>query len=123
MRLWQVRPLRPSIKPPGGPTPGEIGGGFSDDYTLHMPYEVVEFEDTPNPNAVKCWLDRPISDQPRSFYTVELAAGDPIAAALFAEAGVNNVLFNGAWLTVNKPPEADWASVKASVQRVLKEVP
>jgi hypothetical protein len=88
-----------------------------------MPFEVVEFENTPNPNAVKCWLDHPISDQPRSFYTVELAAGDPIAAALFAQAGVTNVLFNGAWMTVNKPADADWNAVKANVRRVLKDVP
>src|SRR5262245_48021284 len=73
-----------------------------------MPYAITEFESTPNPNAVKCWLDKPISEGPRSFWRPDLAAGDPIAAALFAEAGVTNVLFNGEWMTVNKPPDADW---------------
>jgi len=85
-----------------------------------MPYAITEFEPTPNPNAMKCWLDRPISDGPRSFFNAAMAAHDPIAASLFAEAGVTNVLLNGEWLTVNKPPQADWASVKAKVKRVLQ---
>lgn len=87
-----------------------------------MPYIITEFESTPNPNAVKCWLDRKISERPRSFFNAQMAADDPIAAALFAQAGVTNVLFNGEWMTVNKPPDQDWQSVKAKVKRVMKDV-
>jgi hypothetical protein len=86
-----------------------------------MGYVVTEFESTPNPNAVKCWLDRPISDRPRSFLNAQMAAQDPIAAALFKEAGVVNVLFNGDWVTVNKSAQADWNTIKARVKRVLQE--
>lgn len=88
-----------------------------------MPFSVTEFETTPNPNAMKCWLDRPISDKPRSFLNAEMAKADPIALALFSQAGVTNVLFNGEWLTVNKPPDAKWSTVKASVKQVLKDAP
>jgi hypothetical protein len=88
-----------------------------------MPFTVTHFESTPNPNAVKCWLDKPISDRPRSFLNQEMASDDPLAAALFAEAGVTTVLFNGDWLTVNKPPDADWTGVKNRVKRVLKGAP
>lgn len=86
-----------------------------------MSFTITKFESTPNPNAVKCWLDRPISDRPRSFFNADMAKEDQIAAALFAQAGITNVLFNGDWLTVNKPPDADWPAVKAKVKRVLKE--
>ena len=86
-----------------------------------MPYVVTEFESTPNPNAVKCWLDRPISEGPRSFLNAQMAAADPIASALFAQAGAVTVLFNGDWVTVNKSPDADGAKIKASVKRILKE--
>lgn len=86
-----------------------------------VPYRVTEFESTPNPNAVKCWLDQPISQGPRSFLNAQMAAEDPIAHALFQEAGVTTVLFNGEWVTVNKPPELDWPSVKNKVKRVLRE--
>ena len=88
-----------------------------------MPYQVIEFESTPNPNAMKCWLDRPISDGPRSFFNSQAAETDPIAHALFSQAGVTNLLFNGDWLTVNKPAEAEWAAMKTKVKRVLKEAP
>jgi hypothetical protein len=84
-----------------------------------MPYAITQFEQTPNPNAVKCWLDRAISDGPRSFLTAAMAKDDPIAAALFAQAGVTTVLFNGDWLTVNKQPQDQWADVKKKVRSVL----
>ena len=84
-----------------------------------MSFRVTEFETTPNPNAVKCWLDRPISEGPRSFLNADMAADDPIAHALFADAGVTTVLFNGEFLTVNKPADADWPKVKAGVKKVL----
>lgn len=86
-----------------------------------MSFKIVEFEDTPNPNAVKIWLDRPISEGPRSFLNADMAASDPIAAALFERAGVVTALFNGDWLSVNKPPERSWATVKKKVQQVLAE--
>ena len=88
-----------------------------------MPFTVTEFESTPNPNAVKCWLDKPISNGPRSFLNAQMAGDDPIARALFEQAGATTVLFNGDWMTVNKPAEADWTKVKATVKRVLKDAP
>ena len=87
-----------------------------------MPFAITEFESTPNPNAVKCWLDRPISEGPRSFLDAEAAAADPIARALFEEAGIVVALFNGDWLTVNKPPDASWPTVKRRVKAVLSRV-
>ena len=84
-----------------------------------MPFTVTEFEATPNPNAVKCWLDHPISDGPRSFLNADAGADDPIASALFEQTGATTILFNGDWLTVNKPAEADWATVKRRIKSVL----
>ncbi len=94
---------------------------YVDRWIIPMPYHVKEFESTPNPNAMKCWLDRPISDGPRSFFNASMAAADPVAAALFADAGVTNVLFHGDWMTVNKLPESDWDAVQLKVKRVLKD--
>jgi hypothetical protein len=95
---------------------------LNESHTL-MPFIVTQFEATPNPNAVKCWLDHPISEGPRSFFNAKMAAADPIATALFNQAGVTNVLFNGDWMTVNKPAETDWKSIKAKVKAVLKDLP
>ncbi|MCH2149160.1 MAG: NifU N-terminal domain-containing protein [Phycisphaerales bacterium] len=86
-----------------------------------MPYAVVEYETTPNPNAMKCWLDQPISEGPESFFNAEAAAGHPIAKALFATGKVNNLLFNGTWLTVGKIQKTTWPTVKKHLERVLAE--
>ncbi len=86
-----------------------------------MPYVVIRYETTPNPNALKCWLDRPVSEGPRSFLNAAMAADDALASALFAEAGATCVVRNGDWFTFNKAPDADWRTVKKHLERVLAE--
>jgi hypothetical protein len=95
-----------------------------------MAWRITCFEDTPNPDALKCLLDRPISDGPVSFRRPEDAdAPDadpslaPLARLLFAEAGLTGVLFLGDWMAINKPPAARWASVRRAVSRVLADPP
>lgn len=84
---------------------------------------ILKFEPTPNPNAIKCWLDRPISTGPRSFRSAAEAEDDPVARALFEQAGVTNVFFCGDWMTINKPPESDWSGLKKKVEAVLAALP
>lgn len=84
---------------------------------------MTRYEETPNPNALKCILDRSISDHPKSFLGAESAGGDAVARALFGVEGVAVILMNGDWMTVNKSPGASWASVKAGVERVLGAAP
>jgi len=85
-----------------------------------MAYAVTKFQPTPNPNALKCVLDKPLDGPIRSYRAREQAGDDPLAAALFAVPGVTGVLLSGGWLTVNKSPEADWGGVKKGVAEVLK---
>lgn len=84
-----------------------------------MPWTVVEYEPTPNPNAIKCWLDHAISDGPRSFRTPADGADDALACALFEATGATTLLFCDDWLTVNKPPDATWRTVKRRIERAL----
>ena len=89
-----------------------------------MGYKVVEFQDTPNPNALKCVLDRGISDGVvgmRSYQSEQAAGGDSLGRALLGVPGVSGVLIQGEWVTVNKRAEAEWRGVKAGVKRVLGE--
>jgi hypothetical protein len=86
-----------------------------------MSYTVVHFQETPNPNALKCILDRPAADRPRSYFAAPEAAADPLAARLFAIDGVTNVLINADWVTVGKRPDAPWPRIRAAVQKVLRE--
>ncbi len=84
-----------------------------------MGYRVRSFQETPNPNALKCVLDRSVAGGMKSYFKAEDAGSDPLGAALFAIPGVTNVLINGGWITVSKRPDAAWKEVRAGVERVL----
>ena len=85
-----------------------------------MSHRIVEFQPTPNPNALKCVLDAPLPAPIRSFRKRADAAGDPLGERLLAIPGVSSVLLSGPWMTVNKTPEADWSGVKRAVQDALQ---
>jgi hypothetical protein len=87
-----------------------------------MPFRVTEIQPTPNPNAAKFLLDRPISEEPVSFLSPDQAESHPIARRLFAIAGVSSLLLLGDFVTVNKTAKATWPPIKRRVQQVLSEV-
>jgi NFU1 iron-sulfur cluster scaffold homolog, mitochondrial len=84
-----------------------------------LPFSVKEVQPTPNPNALKFVLDRPISDRPTSFLDASSARDHPLTSQLFAISGVSNVLLLGDFVTVGKTPAANWASITARVKRLL----
>jgi hypothetical protein len=86
-----------------------------------MAFSVVEVQPTPNPNALKFLLDRPISEQPTSFFNAGAATDHPIASRLFAIPGVSSLLLLGDFVTVNKTPDASWPPIKTRVRQVLAE--
>lgn len=87
-----------------------------------MSYRVQRFEPTPNPNAVKCVLDRPICQSPRSFRTPDAGQNDPVAQPLFSIPGVTLLLLGGDWITIGKSPDAQWSPIKKAVKLALKEL-
>jgi len=89
-----------------------------------VPYRITRFEATPNPNALKCHLDRALEGPNRSYRRREEAGeDDAVARALFAVEGVAGLLLMGDWLTVNKRPEAEWARLKRQLMSALADVP
>jgi hypothetical protein len=86
-----------------------------------MGFSVAEIQPTPNPNALKFVLDRPVTDQPVSFFDADAAQGHPLAARLFAVPGVASLLLLGDFVTVNKRPEASWTTIKRDVRTALAE--
>ncbi|MGQ0627017.1 MAG: NifU N-terminal domain-containing protein [Phycisphaerales bacterium] len=82
----------------------------------------LTFESTPNPNAVKCLLARPL-DVPEGttipFRGSEAATEHPLAAGLFAIEGVTGLLLARSWVTVNKRAGVPWSSIKPALERVL----
>ena len=94
-----------------------------------MGFEVVEVVSTPNPNAMKFVLDRPVAEQPVSFLTADSPAKQPehpvsksgLVARLFAIPGVSGLLFLNDFVTVSKCPEAKWPGLKRAVKKTLAE--
>ena len=88
-----------------------------------MPWTVVAFETTPNPNAIKCVLDRPIAALPRAYRGAGEAADDEIARSLFAIEGVTNLLMLHDFVTIGKAPDAQWPAIKRAVKRAMRKAP
>ncbi len=89
-----------------------------------MPHKVLEFRDTPNPNAKKLLVDPPTGpagSAARSFFKADQAKGDGLGERLFAVPGVVNVLIHTDWITIGKSPEVAWDKVKAGVGKALSE--
>jgi NFU1 iron-sulfur cluster scaffold homolog, mitochondrial len=86
-------------------------------------YQVTEFQDTPNPNALKCVLDRPLPpfDGLRSYQLPPEPGRDPLAAALFNIPDVVGVFLNPGWVTISKSPDAQWKNIKVGVKKVLSD--
>lgn len=85
-------------------------------------YNVREFQETPNPAALKCVLDRPVDaiDAPmRSYRSAAAAAADPLASRLFAVPGVANVLIADTWVTVGKADSVTWKTLKPAIVKAL----
>ena len=58
----------------------------------------------PESQRLKFVLDRPIADQPTSFFNAGAAKDHPLARRLFAIPGVSSLLLLGDFVTVNKIP-------------------
>ena len=81
----------------------------------------VIVQPTPNPNAMKFVLSSTRFAKPLSFASAEAAATHPLAAQLFAVRGIYNVFMAQDFVTVNKLPELDWASLIRQLQPVLEQ--
>jgi hypothetical protein len=93
-------------------------------YDGPVPYNVLEFQETPNPHAVKCIVEPPVPARDgglRSYQSAGDAAGDPLAARLMGVPGVAGVFINQGWVTVTRQPGEEWLGIKSAVRRVFAE--
>lgn len=83
----------------------------------------VVFQRTPNPNAGKFVVGRPVVDgtASKSFYSAQHAAGDAIGAALFELEGVASIFMVEDFITVTKQPDADWSVLAPKVIATIEE--
>ena len=84
--------------------------------------KVVNIEPTPNPDALKFVLQRPIlTGGVRSFRDFASAVGDPLGSALFAMGNVTSVFYMDRFVTVNKAHEAAWTDLIDPVCETIEE--
>jgi len=83
----------------------------------------VRFQRTPNPNAGKFVVGRPVVEgrASRSWFSAAQAAGDPLAAALFAIPGVASLFMVEDFVTVTKAPEAEWDRLAPAVIATIED--
>lgn len=82
---------------------------------------VIGFESTPNPNAVKILLDGPLAHTPRSYREPpDHDCTDPLARALFQIPGVQVVLIHHEFVTVGKAPGAAWPAIKRKAKAAIQ---
>lgn len=89
----------------------------------------VNFEPTPNPDALKCVLASPPPPLGgpgggpggglRSYRDPAAAADDPLARALLALPGVAGVFISERFITVTRQSGAKWPAIRKGIERVL----
>lgn len=82
----------------------------------------VRVEGTPNPNAAKFTLSRALpSQESRSYFDSESAAGDPLAERLFGVEGVEALLMVDNFITVTKAGAARWDDLVPPIRAAIRE--
>jgi len=81
----------------------------------------VTAQPTPNPNAMKFSVNRQLTEgSSRTYGSAAEAAGDALAAALFAVPGVKTVFILNDFVTVTKQPEAAWGDLAPAAEAALR---
>ncbi|MGE3175024.1 MAG: NifU family protein [Planctomycetota bacterium] len=84
--------------------------------------KVQSIQPTPNPNAFKFLVDRPLArpGQNLSYGKPEDARTDVLAQSLFAVPGIETLFFCENFVTVSMTAQADWRAVAEQVTRLLE---
>ena len=84
--------------------------------------KVQSIQPTPNPNAFKFLVDRPLArpGQNLSYGKPEDARHDVLAQGLFAVPGIETLFFCENFVTVSMTAQADWRGVAEQVTRLLE---
>jgi len=80
-----------------------------------MPVRITP-QDTPNPNARRVVLDRPVQEGSRGrYFTDPTACDDPLARVILEVEGVVGVMLLPNSVTVSKDNEASWEQLQPLV--------
>ncbi len=81
----------------------------------------ITVQGTPNPDAAKFLLDRPVPEGgSRSYFNALEAAGDPLAEAILQLEGVRAVLLVDNFVTVTKTSDSSWSELIEPVEAAIR---
>lgn len=81
----------------------------------------ISIQDTPNPDARRFVLDKPVQDEPRGrFFTDPASTDDALAKALLELEGVSGAMLLPTSVTVNKDADASWDQVEPAARAALE---
>jgi Fe-S cluster biogenesis protein NfuA len=84
--------------------------------------KVINIEPTPNPDALKFVVQRPIlKTGVRSYRDFASAVGDPLGSALFAMGNITSVFYMDRFVTVNKEHDAQWTDLIDPVCETIED--
>jgi hypothetical protein len=82
----------------------------------------VDIQPTPNVNALKFVVNRPVTQgRSQTFRSAQDATDHPLAARLFAITGVVQVFLLNDFLTVTREPSRPWEEIAASAEAAIRE--
>ena len=85
--------------------------------------KVVNIEPTPNPDALKFIVQRPIlRSGTRSFRDFAMAVGDPLASKLFALGHITSVFYMDRFVTVNKEADDEWSGLIDPICEAIEDL-
>ena len=85
--------------------------------------KVVNIEPTPNPDALKFIVQRPIlRSGTRTFRDFAAAVGDPLGSRIFALGPVPSVFYMDRFVTVNKDAGAEWTGLIDPICEAIEEL-
>ncbi len=93
--------------------------------STELPYKVVNTQPTPNPDALKFMMNKPVVKAgTRSFSSKTEAVGDSFAEALFDLQGVRNIYLSEDFVSVTKSMVEEWHDLveplQGSIEKNLK---
>ncbi|MDX1611856.1 MAG: NifU N-terminal domain-containing protein [Candidatus Thermoplasmatota archaeon] len=81
----------------------------------------VQFQGTPNPNAIKVLLPEPIVEGSLVVTKPEDAQGNQLALDLLALDGVTDLFFLQSFVTVSKQEDVDWDDLLEKVEGIVAD--
>ncbi len=82
----------------------------------------IQVEGTPNPNAAKFVLERPVlGNAGRTYFDAGSAGGDALARRLFEVEGVRALFMVDNFITVTKAESAAWDEIVEEILCAIRE--